>query len=222
MQAKLIVLEGIDGSGKSTQFSTLCEALSSEEIDFNRLVFPQYESESSALVRMYLGGELSSSAEEVNPFAASTFFAVDRYASYMTTWGNQYKNGTLLLSDRYTTSNAIHQGSKLFGDEREEFFRWLYEFEFERMELPAPDLVLYMDISLEASMAHISSRSRDTGQKVDIHEKDSAFLAGSLEAGSDAADYFGWKRIRCIDESGDMRRPEDIHQDILKLVKEVI
>ena len=125
---KLIVFEGTDGSGKATQTELLCRTLTEQGVPFRRLSFPRYSEESSALIRLYLGGAFGSHPDDVNAYAASTFYAVDRYASYKKVWGEWYERGGLVLADRYTTSNAIHQASKVPQEEREDFFRWLYDF----------------------------------------------------------------------------------------------
>ena len=150
---KLIVFEGTDGTGKSTQFALLTKRLQNENVSFRRLQFPQYLEPSSALIRMYLNGEVGENPNDVNAYAASTFYAVDRFASYQRVWKNDYASGGLILSDRYTTSNAVHQGGKLEGKAREEFFSWLYDLEFNRMGLPKPDLVLWLDRSPRRSCA---------------------------------------------------------------------
>lgn len=143
---KLIVIEGTDGSGKSTQFRLLTQRLENENIAFQKIVFPQYSEPSSALIRMYLGGEFGTNPSDVNAYAASTFFAVDRYASYKKVWGQWYEQGGLVVCDRYTTSNAVHQASKEPEDRRQEFLKWLYDFEYDRLGLPRPDLTLYLDV----------------------------------------------------------------------------
>ena len=143
---KLIVIEGTDGSGKSTQFRLLTQRLENENIAFRKIVFPQYSEPSSTLIRMYLGGEFGTNPSDVNAYAASSFYAVDRYASYKKAWGQWYEQGGLVVCDRYTTSNAVHQASKEPEDKRQEFLRWLYEFEYDRLGLPRPDLTLYLDV----------------------------------------------------------------------------
>ena len=150
-KGKLIVLEGIDGSGKSAQYRRLCARFDEMGMAYHHIVFPRYDQESSALIRMYLNGAFGAHPSDVNAYAASTFFAVDRYASYRTDWGEIYENGGLILSDRYTTSNAIHQGSKLPEAELPAFFDWLYDLEYGKMGLPRPDLVLYLDVDLPTS-----------------------------------------------------------------------
>ena len=210
---KLIVFEGTDGSGKSTQFRKLTERLEQEQVTFQKLVFPQYEKESSALIRMYLHGEFGSRPDDVNAYAASTFYAVDRYASYRQVWEEYYQNGGLLLSDRYTTSNAVHQASKEPPEKREEFFRWLYDLEYNRMGLPQPDLVLYLDVPTSFTEQLMRSREQKTGTTADIHEKDMAYLQTCRETASQAADYYGWTRISCV-RDGALRSIEDIHNEI--------
>jgi len=210
---KLIVLEGIDGSGKSTQFEMLCSRLEKEGREFRRIVFPQYSEQSSALLRMYLAGEFGSAPGDVNAYAASTFFAVDRYASYKKVWGEYYENGGLLLADRYTTSNAIHQCSKLPKQEREAYMKWLYDFEFRLMGLPEPDAVIYMDVTLEVSERQMRKREQETGTSGDIHETDVEYMRRCLECAQEAADHYSWKRIACVND-GQMRSKEDISEEI--------
>ena len=217
----LIVLEGIDGSGKSTQFELLCRRLQSEGRSFKRLVFPRYDSESSALIRMYLGGQFGADPSSVNAYAASTFFSVDRYASYVTEWKDYYLNGGLLLSDRYTTSNAIHQGSKLQGEDRKDFLNWLYQFEFDLLGLPRPDAVIYLDVPSQVSVEHIKRRSLETGAKADIHEQSAGYLEESRRCGLEAAGHYGWKVVDCAPD-GVMRSIEDIGNEIYKYVEGVL
>ena len=152
MNGKLIVFEGTDGSGKSTQFQKLCDRLDGMGRSYQRLVFPQYDQPSSALIRMYLGGEFGTHPQDVSPYAASAFYAVDRYASWRKVWGEDYQNGGLILADRYTTSNAVHQGAKCSPEERQAFFRWLDEFEHDKLGLPRADLVVYLDMPTEKAV----------------------------------------------------------------------
>ncbi|MBQ1281953.1 MAG: thymidylate kinase [Oscillospiraceae bacterium] len=215
---KLIVFEGTDGSGKSTQFRCLTERLAAEGTEFRKLVFPQYDKESSALIRMYLGGAFGSRPSDVNAYAASTFYAVDRYASFSQVWKPYYEEGGLILSDRYTTSNAVHQASKEPPEKREEFFRWLYDLEYNRMGLPQPDLVLYLDVPTAYTEQLMRSREAATGTQADIHEKDLAYLQTCRETASQAADYYGWTKIACV-RDGALRSIEDIHAEIYLHVK---
>ncbi|MBQ8264618.1 MAG: deoxynucleoside kinase [Oscillospiraceae bacterium] len=217
MQGNLIVIEGIDGSGKSTQYRKLVERLENEGREFRKIVFPRYDKDSSALVREYLRGGFGTNPDDVNAYAASTFYAVDRFASFKTDWGEYYKKGGLVLSDRYTTSNACHQGSKVKGEERVKYLNWLYDFEFNLLGLPAPSLVIYLNIDIEVSRRQMEARQNATNTEADIHEKDFDYLASCLEAGRFAAKTYGWKIIDCV-RDGEMRSIEDIHEEIYRAV----
>ena len=214
---KLIVIEGTDGSGKSTQFRLLTKRLDDEKRSFQKLVFPQYSEPSSALIRMYLGGEFGTKPSDVNAYAASAFFAVDRYASYKKVWGQWYENGGLILSDRYTTSNAVHQASKEPEETRDEFMKWLYEFEYDRLGLPRPDLTIYLDVPTDFTEKLLRHREADTDTKADIHEQDMEYLATCRRIGKAAASFYGWTVIECV-RDGAMRSIEDIHEEIYRHV----
>ena len=214
---KLIVIEGTDGSGKSTQFKLLTSRLEAENRAFQKLVFPQYSEPSSALIRMYLGGEFGTRPSDVNAYAASAFFAVDRYASYKKVWGQWYDNGGLIVSDRYTTSNAVHQTSKEPEEKQAEFLKWLYDFEYDKLGMPAPDLVIYLDVPTDFTEAMMRRREADTNTTADIHEQDMTYLATCRRIGKKAAEYYGWKVIQCV-ENGAMRTIEDIHEEIYRYV----
>ncbi|MBO5078357.1 MAG: deoxynucleoside kinase [Oscillospiraceae bacterium] len=215
---KLIVIEGTDGSGKSTQFKLLSERLEKDHVAFKHLVFPRYSEESSALIRMYLGGQFGTNPSDVNAYAASSFYAVDRYASYKMDWGQWYENGGTILSDRYTTSNAVHQASKEPAEGRKAFWSWLYDFEYDKLALPRPDLVIYLDVPTDFTEKLMRHRESSTGTTADIHEKDLAYLATCRETGRAAAEFYGWKVIRCV-RDGQMRSIEDIHEEIFGLVQ---
>ena len=222
MKGTLIVIEGTDGSGKSTQFQRLCRRAEAEGVPFQRLVFPQYQEESSALIRMYLDGEFGEKPGDVNPYAASAFYAVDRYASWKKVWQGHYEGGGLVLADRYTTSNAVHQASKLPVAQREEYFRWLSEFEYDRLGLPEPDLVLYLDLPTEKSTEMLRQREADTNTTGDIHETDLEYLTACRSAAMDACRTYGWKIIPCLDGQGDLRTIEDIHREIWQEVSPLL
>ena len=212
---KLIVIEGTDGSGKSTQFKLLTERLSQEGHAFQQLEFPQYSEPSSALIKMYLGGEFGTKPSDVNAYAASAFYAVDRYASYKKVWGQWYENGGLVVSGRYTTSNAVHQASKEPEEKRSEFLKWLYEFEYDRLGLPCPDLTIYLDVPTDYTEKMMRKREADTNTSADIHEKDLAYLATCRRCGKAAAEFYGWTVIDCV-RDGAMRTIEDIHEEIYR------
>ena len=160
MQGKLIVFEGTDGSGKATQSELLCQELTRRGIPYRKLTFPRYQEESSALVRLYLGGAFGQKPGDVNAYAAAAFYSVDRYASYKQDWGSYYEQGGLLIADRYTTSNAVHQTSKLPPEQQRPFVDWLFDFEYQKLGLPAPDRVLYLDLPTELSEQIDPDRSR--------------------------------------------------------------
>jgi Thymidylate kinase len=218
---KLIVLEGTDGSGKSTQFGLLKNRLEQDGTAFRTIVFPQYSEQSSALIRMYLSGDFGSHPRDVNAYAASTFYAVDRFAAYQRQWGEDYRRGLPILSDRYTTSNAVHQGAKLPEKEQEEFFRWLYDLEFHRFGLPKPDLVLYLDMPTEMTEKLMRTREAVTHTNADIHEKDLDYLKLCRETGLKAACYYGWHVVSCVRRKS-LRTVDDINEELYRLVKKAM
>lgn len=218
---KLIVIEGTDGSGKSTQFSLLTGRLEQEGHTFKRLVFPRYTEPSSALIRMYLEGQFGADPSAVNSYAASAFYAVDRYASYKQDWGLWYENGGLVLSDRYTTSNAVHQTAKEAPEDRADYLKWLYEFEYDRLGLPKPDLILYLDVPTDFTEMLMRRREQATNTQADIHEQNMAYLATCRETGKTAAAFYGWTVIECV-RDGAMRSIEDIHAEIYAHVAKLL
>lgn len=220
-KGKLIVLEGIDGSGKSSQYRRLCERMESDGIVYNHIVFPRYEKDSSALIRLYLNGEFGSTPKDVNAYTASTFYAVDRFASYRDDWGKIYESGGVIISDRYTSSNAVHQGSKLDKSELPGFFAWLADLEYGKMGLPKPDLVIYLDVDIQTSLSRMKRRQEDTDTKADIHERDVGYLERCLRTADYAADYFGWTRITQV-INGVERSLEDINDEIYSAVRAVL
>lgn len=222
MSGKLIVLEGTDGSGKSTQFSLLCDHMQQQARPFQRLIFPQYEEPSSALLKMYLGGEFGPSPSDVNPYAASTFYAVDRYASWKKVWGADYAAGARILSDRYTTSNAVHQTGKLPEGQWPDFLRWLFDFEYGKLGLPEPDMVLYLDMPTEQAVEMLRGRESANHTKGDIHEVDTDYLARCRQVAHRAADLCGWRTVSCVNRGGAVRSPEEIHAEIWDIVRTIL
>ena len=221
-KGRLIVLAGTDGAGQSTQFARLCQRAQAEGIPFRRLIFPQYQEESSALLRMYLGGEFGQHPEDVNAYAASTFFAVDRYASWKKVWQGWYEAGGLVLADRYTTSNAVHQGGKVPPEEQGAFFQWLFDFEYRRLGLPEPDLVLYLDMPTEQAVTMLRQREVATHTQGDIHETDTAYLAQCRQTAQAAAAAYGWQRVPCLNGAGQLRGIEEIHREIWQAVRPLL
>ena len=222
-KGKLITIEAGDGSGKATQTNALYDRLLAEGYQVLKVEYPDYQSESSALVRMYLGGEFGQQAENVSAYGASAFFAVDRYASYLLKWRQAYESGWIILADRYTTSNMVHQAVKLKDSaEREEFLTWLWDFEFGRLQLPVPDRVIYLDMPPEISDRLINSRAaKDSSRKKDIHEKDTSYLHHCHRAYNEVAEKYGWVKISCA-QQGNLRTVQDIHEDVYQAVKEIL
>ena len=218
---KLIVLEGIDGSGKSAQYRRLTARFEREGLDYHSIVFPRYDQESSALIRMYLNGDFGSRPGDVNAYASSIFYAVDRYASYMTDWKAYYQSGGVVLSDRYTTSNAVHQGAKLPPEEQPRFFDWLYDLEYVKLGLPRPDLVIFLDVDLATSEARMHRRQLKTGKSGDIHERDTEYLQLCLDTGHRAAAHYGWRVVDFM-KDGKEREVDEKHEEIYQIVRELL
>ena len=214
---KLIVIEGLDGSGKSTQLDLLKENLKLRNMDFKSVSFPDYESDSSALVKMYLSGKFGNSPSDVNAYAASVFYTVDRFASFKTDWGEYYKSGGTVISGRYTTSNAIHQTCKLDEKDWNAYLDWLYDFEYSKIGIPKPDKVIFLDVPVEISQKLLSSRYNGDENKKDIHESDVKYLEKCRKAAYYTAKYSGWITVSCA-QNGVIRSKEDIAEEIFNLV----
>ncbi len=211
---KLIVIEGLDGSGKSTQLELLPKKLLEKGIASQSVSFPDYDSDSSALVKMYLSGAFGKKPNDVNPYAASLFYAVDRFASYKTNWGDCYNQNGVIVSGRYTTSNAVHQTSKMEEGEWKGFLDWLYDLEYNKVGIPKPDKVIFLDMPIEVSQKLLSARYKGDEAKKDIHESDTAYLDKCRKAAMFTAQYSGWTIIPCA-ENGQPRTIEDIADDVL-------
>ena len=213
---KLIVIEGSDGSGKATQTRKLYDRLSDLERTVRRISFPNYESESSALIRMYLRGDFGGEAEAVNPYAAATFYAVDRFASWQE-WRKPYEEGGIILSDRYVESNMAYQAAKLSKKiERDKFIKWLEDLEYSRYGLPRADLTIFLDMPPEVSAILRRERGRD-----DIHESDAAYMTKIYNTYRELAARFGWKVVECA-RGNFARSSTDIFEDVFPLVEEIL
>ena len=219
MKGKLIVIEGLDGSGKSTQIELLKNKLTGNNI--HQIKLPDYDSPSCTLVKMYLGGEFGKNPDDVNAYAASAFYAVDRFANYKTKWKEFYDRGDIIISDRYTTSNAYHQATKLPEDKRDGFFRWLEEFEYELIGIPKPDVVIYLDMPVEISQKMMSERYSGDENKKDIHESNVGYLLQCREAALSAAKAMGWNVITC-NNGEEPRTREDISEEIFGIISKEI
>ena len=217
----LVVLEGLDGSGKGTQTGMLCQALRDRGTVLRQVTFPNYDSPSSALVKMYLNGEFGGNPEDVNAYAASAFYAVDRYAGYRQDWGEDYRRGDLILCDRYATSNMVYQMGKLPRQEWESYLGWVEDFEYQKLGIPRPDLVLYLEMPVEVSQKLLLERYHGDGGKKDIHESHLEFLRSCGECARFAGERLGWKVIPCARE-GSPLPVEEIHQAVLAAVTEAL
>ena len=216
---KLIVLEGLDGSGKGTQARLLADELRKDGIPTREVSFPDYRSDSSALVRMYLSGAFGSDPGDVNAYAASSFYAVDRFASYRLDWRKDYEGG-VIIADRYTTSNAIHQCSKLPREAWDGFLEWLFDYEYRLLGIPAPDLVIYLSVRPEVSQRLMNGRYHGEDRR-DIHEKDLEYLNRCRVAAGYCAEKLGWRTVECA--VGDqMRSIEDIRADVRSIASAVL
>ena len=217
----LITIDGLDGSGKQTQSELLFERLKNDGVNVKLVSFPDYDSDSSALVKMYLGGEFSHDPDAVNAYASSSFFAVDRFASFVKNWKEDYEKGSVIIANRYTTANAIHQLTKIDGDnEREDFLSWLYDFEFGKLGIPSPDLTLFLEVPVEISLGLIRKRSEETGREIDIHENE-GHLKRAYSAALFSAEKLSWTTIHCA-ENGSMRSRDKIADEIYQKVKSYI
>ena len=218
---KLMVIDGLDGCGKSTQLNLLDEYLHRTGVPYKQISFPDYDQPSSALVKMYLGGELGGSAAAVNAYAASSFYAVDRYASYTRFWAKDYQKGTPIVAARYVTSNAIHQMTKLPQSEWDSFLEWLEDYEYNKLGLPRPDMVVFLDMPIEVSQRLMEDRYNGDNDKKDIHERDLSYLYQCREAALYVAEKKGWQVISCND--GDSPLPiEVIHQQLRTVFEDMI
>lgn len=223
MAGKLIIIEAGDGCGKATQTAKLYERLQLEGRPVRQVSFPNYSSPSSALLKMYLQGQFGNDPEAVNAYAASTFFAVDRYASYKTDWGRWYQDGGIILADRYTTSNMVHQAVKIAEPaQRDAFLTWLWDLEFVKFGLPVPDMVLFLDVPPACSGMLLANRaSKDNSTSQDIHEQDLAYLARCYECYRLIASRYGWQRVACMDD-GKLKSIESIHEEIVQAVQGIL
>ena len=217
MKGKLIIIEGLDGSGKSTQMQLLCQRAEQLGKPVRRVKFPNYDEDSSALVKAYLSGELGS-LQQINAYAASVLYSVDRYATWRRHMHSDYEQGAVFLLDRYTTANMYHQTTKLPHEEWDSFLDWLVDLEFQKMGLPAPDLVLYLDMRPQTARRLMEKRYHGDESRKDVHEKDIEYLARSRRAAEYCAEHLGWATVHCT-ENGAMRTIEDIQAEVRALAE---
>ena len=221
---KLFVIDGTDASGKQTQLSKLKERLDKEGIEYKSVSFPNYDSESSSLVKIYLNGELSEDPKEISPYIASTFYAADRYITFKKEYEEYYKNGGIILADRYTTSNMVHQAGKIKDDkEREKFLNWLWDFEFNLYGLPVPTEVFFLNMPTEYAIKLMENRKNKITkeEKKDIHERSPEHLKDAYEEACKLSKKYNWKEIKCV-KDGKIRSIEDIHEEMYQELKNKI
>lgn len=221
MKSKIIVIEGLDGSGKATQTKILADKLIEKGLKVRKLEFPDYSNPSSSLVKMYLNGDFGDKPEDVNAFAASAFYAVDRAASYLQFWKKDYADGSIILSDRYATSNIIYQMSKVSDDQRDAFIEWQTDFEYEKLGIPKPDLVIYLDVEPDVSQKLMEKRYGGDKSKMDLHERNVQFLLDCRRSAVYAAEKCGWKVINCC-ENGDIKSIEQIAKEIEEATSDIL
>ena len=221
MKSKIIVIEGLDGSGKATQTKILADKLIEKGLKVRKLEFPDYSNPSSSLVKMYLNGDFGDKPEDVNAYAASAFYAVDRAASYLQFWKKDYADGSIILSDRYATSNIIYQMSKVSDDQRDAFIEWQADFEYEKLGIPKPDLVIYLDVEPDVSQKLMEKRYGGDKSKMDLHERNVQFLLDCRRSAVYAAEKCGWKVINCC-ENGDIKSIEQIAKEIEEATSDIL
>ncbi len=219
MNGKLIVIEGLDGCGKNTQTKLLMDFLSANDENVEYLSFPNYSSPSSALVKMYLNSEFGSSPSDVNAYAAASFFSVDRFASFKKFWEKNYKNGKIFICDRYTTSNTFYQMSKLPKNLWDEYLSWLYDYEYNKLELPKPDAVIYLNMPVNISQNLMKKRYHGDENRKDLHESDIAFLKKCEEAANYVSKKDGWFGVDCVSD-GTVKNKDQIHSEITAFLRE--
>ena len=221
---KLFVIDGTDGSGKQTQFEKLKERLNKDGVEYKTVSFPNYDSPSSSLVKMYLSGEFGTDAQKISPYIASTFYAADRYATFETGYKKYYEDGGIILADRYTTASMVHQAGKIKNkEERDKFLKWLWDFEFKLYGLPIPTEVFFLNMPTEKALELMKDRKNkfDENAKKDIHERNEIHMRDAYNAACEVAKEYNWYEIKCM-KNNKLRTIEDIHEEIYEEVKKHI
>ena len=221
MNGKLYVIEGVDGSGKATQTELLYQALLAEGKPVRKVSFPDYDSPSSSLIKMYLNGEFGTDPQSVNAFATSVFFAVDRFASFRKDWKEFYENSGIIIADRYVTSNLVHQAGKISdAAEKERYIQWLSDLEYNIFGLPKPDYVIFLDMPPAYSLKLRQQRNElKQGLTADIHEADQTYLQNAYKNAIGIAKHQEWHTISCVADDK-IRTIEDIHAEIVRTIND--
>ena len=221
---KLIVIEGTDSSGKETQTKRLFEKLEEKGLKVKKISFPNYDSPACEPVKMYLAGAFGEDAMKVNPYPVSTMYAIDRYASFKTDWEKFYNEDGIIVTDRYVTSNMVHQASKIRDlDEKKKYLNWLEDLEYEKMGIPRPDLVIFLNMPTDMAIRLMAERkNKITGEeKKDIHERDKEYLKESHANACKIANIYNWKEIKCNDGER-IKTIKEIGEEVFSLVEEVV
>lgn len=224
MKGKLIIIEsGSDASGKATQSEELLKKLTADGYNVRKVEYPNYKSESSTLVKMYLRGDFGKNADDVDAYIASTFFTADRYASFKTEWEEFYRSGGIVIADRYTTSNMVYQASKMEIEERDKYLDWLEDYEYNLFKIPRPDEVIFLNVPVDYSIKLMENRkNKFTGEdEKDIHESDKNYLRKTYNNSLYIADKYNWKRVECVKDE-QLRTIEDISDEIYEIVKKIL
>lgn len=221
---KLFVIEGTDSSGKQTQLEELKRRFEKEKIEYKSVSFPNYESNSSELVKIYLSGELAENPKEISPYIASTFYAADRYVTFKREYEKYYNNGGIILADRYTTSNMVHQAGKIEdAEERKKFLDWLWDFEFNLYGLPVPTQVIFLNMPTEYAIKLMKNRKNKftNEEKKDIHERNLEHLKDAYNEALKVSKKYNWYEIKCIKDNR-IRTIDDIHEELFKEIKKFL
>ncbi len=219
MKGKLIVIEGLDGSGKNTQAKLLFEHFCQKTKNVKYMSFPDYNYPSSVLAKMYLNSEFGDKPADVNPYASASFFAVDRFASFKKNWGKNYNNGETIICDRYTTSNTMYNMAKISESEWGRYLEWLYDYEYSKLELPKPNVVIYLNMPVDVSQDLMKKRYLGDNSKKDLYEKDIEYLRICERAAKFVNGADNWVTINCL-ENGGIKSKQQMHEEILGAVME--